>query len=148
MDAAMNLLLDFFLAHWVLTAIFLTLLGFYIAVEVFYSQKDNKISPQFAVDLINHQHAVVIDIRSQELFADGHIIDSINLPFATAGDHYKKIQKYLKKPIILVGVNHKDLTKITTELTQQNFQQVLQLAGGIQEWVANGLPVTSNKSKQ
>lgn len=135
------------MAHWGLSSLFMTLLGFYLAVEVLYSHKNNKISPQLAVALINHHHAVVIDLRPKEVFEASHIVDAINLPHDQLIDHPKKLQKFFKKPIIFVATTTKEVATIIKQLPAEELQQVLQLSGGMQEWIASGLPITSSKTR-
>lgn len=145
----MSSFLDFFVEHWVLSALFLTLLGFYITFEILYSHSNNQISPQLAVDLMNHQHAVVIDIRTKEAFDQGHIIDAVNIPQEQFLDNIKKIQKYAKKPVIIVCAAGKDSSKIVTKLIkEQDFSRVLQLSGGMHEWITNNFPIVHGKEKR
>ncbi len=144
----MSGIIDFLFAHWILSSLFVTLLSFYLVVEILYSNKDDKISSQLAVDFINHKHAIVIDIRQKEAFDASHIIDSINIPQNQIDENYKKIQKYSKKPVIVVCAAGKDAAKVVAKLKAQDFQQVLQLSGGMQEWITSGLPTTSNKKSQ
>ena len=144
----MNELLNFFLGHWVLSALFLTLLGFYIVFEILYSHRSYQISSQLTVDLMNHHHAVVIDVRSKEAFEHSHIIDAINIPNEQFMDNLKKIQKYAKKPIIIVCAAGKDAPKIIAKLMkEQDFSRVFQLSGGMHEWIAGGFPVVHGKEK-
>ena len=143
----MDNIVNFLVAHWVLSSIFMTFLGFYIAVEVLYSHKNNKISPQLAVALINHQHAVVIDLRPKEAFDASHIVDAINIPQDQLVENPKKLQKFCKKPIIFVSTTAKDVASIIKKLSAEDFQQVLQLSGGMQEWITSGLPTTSSNFK-
>jgi rhodanese-related sulfurtransferase len=143
----MNNFINFLVAHWILSTMFLVLLSFYIIVEVLYSHKDNKISPQLAVALLNHQHAIVLDLRPQAAFEAGHIIDAIHFPAAQATENYKKIQKFQKKPVIIVGEAKPEIAKVMKKLQELDFQQICQLIGGMQEWVASGLPTTGSKGK-
>lgn len=142
----MDQIIDFLLSHWILSSIFLSLFGFYLIIEILYSQQNNKITPQQAVDLINHDHAIVLDIRSSTEFATNHVIDAINIPSATITEQSKKIQKYAKKPVIIVATKQTELKNVINLLKQQGFQQILQLAGGMHEWLASGLPTTSSKT--
>jgi rhodanese-related sulfurtransferase len=143
----MDEIISFFVKHWTLSALLITLLSFYIIVEVLYSHNDNKISSQGAIDLINHKNAVIIDIRTEAAFGFSHIVDAIHIPEDQLIENYKKIQKHAKKPIIIVDAVGKVSSKIIAKLQEQGFQQVVQLSGGMQEWLANGLPTTNNKGK-
>ena len=56
------------------------------------------IEPQDAVKLMNAD-AVVIDLRSTEAFARGHIVNAKSIPFDELQASQDKISKYAKKPI-------------------------------------------------
>lgn len=141
----MNELINFFVAHWALSAALLTLLGFYIVFEVLHSNNNDSISPQQAVDYMNHQHAVVIDIRTKDVFGQGHIIDAINIEQSQFTDNVKKVQKYAKKTIIIVCAVGKDSPKIIAKLKKENFVKVLYITGGMHEWTTVGYPVVREK---
>jgi len=143
----MDEIIGFLVAHWALSSLFVALLSFCVIVEVLYNNNDNKISPQLAVDFINHKNAVVVDIRTEEMFHSRHIIDAIHIPQNQIVENSKKLQKYTKRPIIVVDAVGKVPAKIIAKLQEQGFQQVLQLSGGMHEWVAGGLPTTSSKGK-
>ena len=59
------------------------------------------LEPQAAVKLINAD-AVVIDLRSPEIFARGHIVNAKNMPFEDISANNDKISKYAKKAILAV----------------------------------------------
>lgn len=142
----MSGLIDFLVAHWLLSLLFITLLLCYLGFEIFYSQNSKQISPIMAVDLLNHQQAVIIDIRSKEAYEQGHIINAINIPQEQLMAEPKKVQRYKNNPIILVCAVGKDSAKVIAKLSELNFSKVLQVSGGMQEWVASGFPLVAGKT--
>ena len=52
-----------------------------------------KISPQFLISLANNENAFIVDLRNSELFNQGHITGSINIPFNNLS---KDLTRYLK----------------------------------------------------
>lgn len=143
----MSELVNFFLNHWILSTSFLILFGFYLGFELLHhNSSSNHISPSLAIDLMNHQHAIVIDLRNKELFDQAHIINAINIPQEQLMENVKKLQKYAKKPMIVVCAAGKESPKIVAKLIkEQGFLKVLQLAGGMHAWVASGYPVVKSK---
>ncbi|GGB40506.1 rhodanese-like domain-containing protein [Oceanisphaera marina] len=98
---------------------------------------------QEAVALINKQDAVVIDVRSAEDFRKGHIAGAINVPAAQLkANNLNLIQKYQKKPIVLVCETGVTTNGIGRLLTKADFEQVHALRGGMADWRTQNLPVT------
>ena len=46
---------------------------------------------------INHEDALVVDVRSMKEFQDGHIINSLNIPLNGLNNNRKQLEKH-KKP--------------------------------------------------
>ncbi|KTD16703.1 rhodanese-like domain-containing protein [Legionella jordanis] len=135
---------QFIINHWALWLAFLILLLLIFINELQTQKKRAKeVSPQAAVDLINHEGAVVIDLRDAELFGKGHIIDSIR---ATAEDFgQQRMEKYKTKPIILVCARGLQAAQLAAKLRNEGFSQPFVLAGGIAGWQAADLPVVKGK---
>src|SRR5262245_52865240 len=92
---------QFITNHWGLWLALVIVLVFIFINELLMQRKKAKeISPKAAVNLINNDNAVVIDLREADVFRKGHIIDAIK---ATPDDFtQQRMDKYKTKPIILV----------------------------------------------
>jgi rhodanese-related sulfurtransferase len=134
---------QFIINHWQLWSLFIAVLLLTFVNELITQKKKAKeLTPQAAVDLINNENAVVIDLRDKESFKKGHIIDSINAK--NEDFEQQKMEKYKKKPIILVcarGLNAQTLAK---KIITQGYQAVV-LAGGIAGWQDSDLPLVKGK---
>lgn len=100
---------------------------------------DDQIPPQEAVNRMNRDEARVVDIRSKEQFAKGHIIDAINVPLADLGT--EKLGKVAGHPLILVcesghqsAIAHKKLAEWP--------EPVVRLRGGLAAWRNESLPIS------
>ena len=98
--------------------------------EAFTLIQDNQHNPDF----------VIIDVRTPEEFADGHIENAINLDYysETFGDELNKLDK--KKTYLVYcrsGRRSRNALDIMEEL---NFREAYNMSGGIIEWKAEGLP--------
>lgn len=98
-----------------------------------------QVSPLEMTQLINHNNAVVIDIRSNEVFKNGHVIDAVSLP-AKDVMAPKKLDKYKAKPIILVCQTGNDSQKIAASLLKGGYN-VHSLAGGMRAWIDAQMPL-------
>ena len=105
------------------------------------------VEPQEAVKLINND-AVVIDIRSAEAFAKGHIVNARNIPLDELGPDNKKISKLGTKPVLAVCEAGMSSTRAVEALKKAGLESVYGLKGGISAWTEASLPlVTGKKTK-
>ena len=108
----------------------------------------SNIGPQDAVKLINSD-AVVIDLRSAEAFARGHIVNAKNIPFDEFQANNESITKYGKKPIVAVCDAGMTAGKAVDALRKAGMEHVYGLKGGISAWTQANLPlVTAKKTKK
>jgi rhodanese-related sulfurtransferase len=111
------------------------------------SQGLTHVEPQEAVRLINND-AVVIDIRSPEAFAKGHIVNARNIPFDELDASQEKISKLASKPILAVCDAGMSTTRAVNSLRKTGLESVYGLKGGITAWKEASLPlVTAKKTK-
>ena len=102
------------------------------------------LAPQQAVMHINHNHALIVDVRSQDAFNSGHILDAINIPATDLEQQLKKIEKYKKKPVVVVCALGQSAAKVAKQLLNAGFQDVRVLMGGLQEWQKSRLPLVKS----
>lgn len=103
-------------------------------------QKAVSINPAQATQLINHQHAVVIDIRDPDSFKQGHIVDAHSMTSQDARGNNKKIEKYKNKPVIVVCHNGQESQKVAASLLKQGYN-AYSISGGIRAWVNAQMPL-------
>ncbi len=108
--------------------------------------KTKNITSSQAIQLINKEEAITIDLRSSEHFRKGHIIDSINLtPSEIKSNNIQKLKKHKQKPIIVVSANGIEASKPAKQLLQYGFNRVFILKEGINGWSSKNLPLASSK---
>jgi len=108
------------------------------------SRSGSALSPSQAVLLMNHQHAVLVDIREAAAFQAGHIPQARNVPVA---EFEKKIASLPKnKPVILVCDLGRSAVSAAVQLRKLGIAEVSILEGGLRAWSTAGLPVTTHKS--
>lgn len=94
-----------------------------------------------AVTLINRQHAIVLDVREDDEYASGHIVDAKHIPLDKLAEQLNVLKKYQDKAI-LVNCQHGMRTlKACDILRKAGFTQVYNLQGGLNAWVAAKLPI-------
>lgn len=142
----MEHLTEFMMNHWLLWTAFVILLFMIFGYESFEQKKKaNELSPQAVVDLMNHQDAVVLDLRDKESYKKSHIINAIQ----TSADALENdaLNKYKEKPLILVCAKGLQSPSIATKLKLKGLTGVNVLKGGMENWIAAGLPTVNPKKK-
>ncbi|MGX2951335.1 rhodanese-like domain-containing protein [Ursidibacter sp. B-7004-1] len=95
-----------------------------------------------ATQLINNEDAVILDVRSDDEFRVGHIIDSLHLiPSEIKSNKTQSIDKYKEKSIIVVDSNGLSAQGLANTLAKQGFNKVYALKEGIAGWRAANLPL-------
>lgn len=97
-----------------------------------------------AVKLINND-AVVVDIRSADAFARGHIVNAKNIPNDELDVKLDQLDKYKSTPIVAVCDTGITTTKAVNKLRDSGFATVFGLKGGMSGWSQAGLPVVTGK---
>jgi rhodanese-related sulfurtransferase len=97
-----------------------------------------------AVKLINND-AVVLDIRSADAFAKGHIVSAKNIPSDELESRLNGLGIMKSKPIIAVCDSGMTSTKSVNTLRAAGFESVYGLKGGMLGWSQAGLPVVTGK---
>lgn len=99
-----------------------------------------------ATMLINRQQGVVLDVRTQDEFAKGHLVDAINLPVGQIdSNNLTLIEKHKDAPTIVVCESGQRAQGAAQALVKAGFKQVFILQGGMAGWRAENLPVTKKR---
>lgn len=137
----MEQLLEFAGNHPVLVGAFaavLTALIWHLAAD---PGGKNAVDPLAATALINHDDALVLDVRSMAEFKDGHIVNAINIPLNGLGNNLKQLEKHRGKPIVAVCRSGSRSGSACKLLSKQGFEHVKNLRGGMLAWESANLPV-------
>lgn len=97
-----------------------------------------------AVKLINND-AAVIDLRSAESFARGHIVNARNIPYDELDARSDKLESWKDKAIVAVCDTGIASTRAINQLRNKGFERVYGLKGGMNGWSQAGLPVVTGK---
>ena len=99
------------------------------------------LGPAQAVQLIN-RGARVVDIRSPESFAQGHIVDAVNIAADDLGEHLDKKLKAAKSVLIVCDTGTRS-GQAVTGLRRDGNERVFNLQGGITAWRNENLPIVA-----
>jgi rhodanese-related sulfurtransferase len=94
-----------------------------------------------ATQLINHEDAVVLDVREDSELAGGRIPGARHIPLGQLGNRVSELNKFKGKPIVVnCRSGHRSATACRI-LRKQGFDKVYNLKGGIASWEQAGLPI-------
>lgn len=134
---------EFIINHWVLSSVFVFLLGLFIANE--FGQRFRgfpEVSPVDATRLINHEDAVLLDIREDKEYREGHILNARHIPLGMLDSRLKELEKFKGKPIIAYCRSGQRSARACSVLRKHGFESVYNLGGGILAWQNANFPVS------
>jgi len=99
------------------------------------------LSPTQAVLLMNREKAHIVDVRSPDEFASGHLIGAKNIPLDKLPTDLGKSIADKKRPLILVCASGMRSQKALTVAKAQGFEQAHSLGGGLKIWQDANLPL-------
>lgn len=108
------------------------------------AQGITNIEPQDAVKLINAD-AIVLDLRSSEAFARGHIVNAKNIPADELTANQDKYKKYQSRSILAVCDAGVASSRAVDTLRKSGMENVYGLKGGISAWTQANLPLVTAK---
>ena len=132
--------MKFILDNWTLIAIALAS-GAMLFWPVFKSATGGALTPAAAVQLINREKAVVIDICEVDEFATGHVGGAKNIPLAQFEDKLPGAVKNKALPLILVCKSGARSSRALVIAKKLGYAQAQSLNGGMKAWRAANLPV-------
>ena len=104
---------------------------------------ERRLSPQEAVRLINDANALIVDVRAHGDYKRGHILNAINVPQAKLGERLAELGKDPQRPIVVYCALGGVAAQARVQLRKTGYSQVFPLQGGLNNWLAASLPVTT-----
>jgi len=99
------------------------------------------LSPNQAVQLMNREKAVVVDVCEAEEFAAGHVVGARNVPLNQLEDKLAAQVKNKALPLILVCQTGARSGRALTIAKKLGYEQAQSLAGGLAAWRSANLPL-------
>lgn len=98
------------------------------------------VAPGEATRLLNHENAIMIDMRNDRDFRDGHIVNAVHAP-AENSDMSARLDKYRDRPLIVYCRSGQRSMPVCSKLRKQGFESVYNLKGGVLAWQKAELPL-------
>lgn len=101
----------------------------------------SEVTTTAATQLINHKDALVLDVREQDEFNGGHILNAKLIPHGALVTRIGEIERYRELPVIVVCRSGMRSAMACATLKKQGFTQAYSLSGGMIAWMKANLPV-------
>ena len=137
----MALFFEFLAQQWTLVAALLVVIVMLILHE---SRKSGpSVSPQQAINMVNTEEGVFLDLRDAADFKKGHIVNAINIPATKLPSRIVELEKFKDKPIVLVCKMGQQSGAAGKQLKAENYTKVYKMSGGMMEWTNLQLPTVA-----
>ena len=135
----MELFLEFLAQQWILAGALAAAIVMLLNYE---SRKSGRsLTPQQAINMVNAEGGVFLDLRDSGEYGQGHIVNSINIPATKLDARLAELEKYREKPIILVCKMGQSCGAAGKKLTAEAYVGVYRMSGGMTEWGTLQLPL-------
>ncbi len=144
----MSRLFEFATRHWPLFLALAVVLVLLIGNEFQrWLRGLRKVGPAEAVRLINRRNAIILDVRTEGEFKEGHIPQARHLPPASLDEQVHKLEKYKDRPVVVYCRSGTRSAHVGGVLHKHGFAEVFNLDGGLGAWQSADLPVHRGLSK-
>jgi rhodanese-related sulfurtransferase len=137
----MALFLEFLAQQWVLTGALLATVVLLVLHET--RKSGPSLSPQQAINLINTQQGVFLDLRDAADYKQGHIVEALHIPSAKLAERMAELEKYKDRPIVLVCKMGQQAGAAGKQLKANGYERVYKMTGGMMEWSNLQLPTVA-----
>lgn len=99
------------------------------------------LNPAQAIQLLNRESGVVVDVCEPREFKQAHVPDAVNIPLGQLGQQLAQLEKYKSKPVIIMCRTGNRSVRGAAILRKRGFTSVYALGGGMAAWQRENLPV-------
>lgn len=132
--------MKFIIDNWMLISVAL-FSGVLLLWPVIQGAAVSGVDPATAVQLMNREKAVVVDVCDAGEFAAGHVGGAKNVPLAELEKKLPGVVKNKALPLILVCQSGARSARAVAAAKQLGYEKTQSLAGGLVAWRAANLPV-------
>ena len=133
--------LPFLMHNWALVLIALVSGTLLLAPGLLQGIRSGGLTPGDAVQLINREKAVVVDVSEADEFAGGHIVGARNVPVANFAQRLPEVVKNKTVPLILVCPSGARAQRCLAAAKTLGYEKAVVLGGGLRAWKEANLPV-------
>ena len=94
-----------------------------------------------AIQLINRQNAVMLDVREAKEFEGGHVPNAVHIPLSQLPGRGTELAKLTSRPVVVYCERGQRSRSAGGALAKLGFADINVLTGGFRAWKEAGLPV-------
>lgn len=132
---------SFFIENWMLIAVAFVSGAMLVWPAVTGGAGAGGLTPTEAVQLMNREKAVVVDVCEPDEFAAGHVTGARNVPLGTLEEKLPGTVKNKALPVILVCASGMRSRRALAVAQKLGYEKAHSLSGGMGAWRAANLPV-------
>ncbi len=132
--------MKFIIDNWYLLLVALAS-GALLLWPVLKSASGGSLTPARAVQLINREKAVVIDVCEKEEFAAGHLVGAKNVPLGQLEERLPATVKNKALPLVIVCASGARANRAVAIAKKLGYDNAQAMAGGLKAWREASLPV-------
>jgi rhodanese-related sulfurtransferase len=142
----MEQVLEFTGNHPLLTGALGVAIGALIVYEISrLFRKWKELDTAQAVQLLNREDPVVLDVSNSTDYAKGHIRGALHMPQSRIEAGNQQLLKYRERPVLVYCRNNQVAPQMAGRLVKLGFTNVHVLAGGLTQWISDQQPVSRHK---
>ena len=133
--------MKFFVDNWMLIAVAFASGALLMWPVVTRGVRAGTLTPSAAVQLINREKAVVVDVSEPDEFAKGHIVGAKNIPLGQLEEKLPDAVKNKALPLIFICPVGARANRGVAAAKKLGYEQAQVLGGGLNAWKEANLPV-------
>ena len=134
---------EFAVNHPLLVIAFLVLLALVVFNEVkIATQRFASLTPAGAVQLMNNDDVVVLDVRESSETAGGKITKAVQIPFSALKTRIGELDIHKNKTMLVYCKTGARAGSACKELSKAGFEKIYSLNGGLLAWQEAHLPIS------
>ena len=106
------------------------------------TQRFASLTPAAAVNLMNGEDVVLLDVREPSETAGGKIAKAIQIPVGSVGSRINELEKHKEKTMLVYCKTGARSGVACRELSKNGFDKIFSLSGGITAWQEAHLPLS------
>ncbi|MBF0470656.1 MAG: rhodanese-like domain-containing protein [Gammaproteobacteria bacterium] len=139
---------EFLINHWDLSLSLVIILAMLFGGGLFRKLRGyTEVDTADAVLMINHQQALVVDVREESEVKEGAILNALHIPLGELNSRIAEVEAHRERPLIVVCRSGNRSGSACARLAKAGLTPVSNLKGGMMAWKNAGLPVNKVESR-